>query len=126
MNVTFHIPVRVVSEANTRDHWTKKHTRAKRQKSIAYATCLKEIGCKTNDDPLPGHFRISFTRVKGHGQRDFDCDNLVSAFKHIRDGICMYLGINDGSEFVTFPPPDQIKQGKGIFPGVMVHIEGGE
>lgn len=109
MNKSFSIPVEIVSEANQRGHWAKKHTRAKDQKGMAYAHCLKHLGCKLKDDTLPGDFVVTLTRIMRKGQRAYDGDNLQSGLKAVRDGIAKYLGIDDGSKRIQW----LYSQGKG-------------
>jgi hypothetical protein len=72
------IPIRVVSEANSREHWHKKARRHHDQK-IAVANYYDSLPIKPT---LPCH--VSLIRV---APRKLDFDNLVSAFKYIRDAI---------------------------------------
>jgi hypothetical protein len=122
MNVTFTIPIEIVSEANARDHHMVKARRVKNQKGLAYGHCLVHMGCKPKDDPLPGSFTITLTRIMGKRQRPFDSDNLQSAFKAVRDGIAMYLGIDDGSDRLTW----RYGQEKGVDGRGAVRAEIGE
>jgi len=77
---TLHIPLKLVSEANTREHWTKKHTRKKKQQQMVYQAW------HNLDVNLP--INISFTRI---APRRYDSDNLVTSFKHVRDIICSLI-----------------------------------
>lgn len=89
------IPVRVISEANCRQHWAIKSSRAKRQRHEA-ATAIK-ICTEYRSLKLP--LAISFIR---YGKRKLDCDNLQGAFKAVRDGVADALNINDGSNLITW------------------------
>ena len=119
MNVVFEIPIKVISEMNWRGHWASRARRLKNQKGIAYGCCQKEIGYKPKDNELPGRFHVTLTRLKGYRERDFDGDNLQGAFKAVRDGIAMYLGIDDGSDDIDW----EYRQEKGKAAGVRVEIE---
>lgn len=46
-----------------------------------------------------GSFKVTLTRI---GKRMIDDDNCAGAFKAIRDGIAEALGINDGSNRLTW------------------------
>ena len=98
MKTAFVMPIEIISEANNRDHWAKKHKRAKNQKGLAYAYCLKYLGYPRGKSDLRKKWRITLVRIKAKGQRRYDGDNLQSGFKAIRDGIAMYLDIDDGSD----------------------------
>ncbi len=101
------IPIRTVSEANSSEHWTKKHRRKKSQR-FALEFCLyfykKEIR-------LPCH--ITLTRI---APRSLDTgDNLPCSFKHIRDVIAELItgdtrpGLADSDDRLTW----EYKQEKG-------------
>jgi len=87
------IPLKLVSEANCSQHWTKKNKRHKQQKMIvksylysympAYHDCLNVMGAKVI---------ITLTRSS---PRQFDSDNLQSSFKWIRDTIAGWLTNTD-------------------------------
>lgn len=71
-----YIPLATISEANTFEHWSDRHRRHKKQKAIVKLTV------PTQAYPMP--CTIQLTRIS---PRNLDDDNLVSAFKHIRDAI---------------------------------------
>ena len=83
------LPMRVVSEANMREHWARKAKRAKQQRWVAKMA--------VNRKPLPSApgYTSTLTRL---ASRKLDSDNLAGAFKAVRDGIADALGIDDGSE----------------------------
>jgi len=76
------IPLKVISSANTREHWAVKHKRDKLQKEVvrAYLSGFKH-GITT---PCV----IKLTRVS---PRKLDGDNLQYAFKGIRDAVCSFI-----------------------------------
>jgi hypothetical protein len=77
-----YLPIRTVSESNCFEHWRTKAKRHKEQK-LAVANAFKTLKPVI---VLP--CCITFTRVS---PRALDCDNLVMAFKWIRDATCEYL-----------------------------------
>jgi len=72
--MSFTFPYRLKSESNLREHWTKKSKRHQNER-ILLTLALKQFECQ-----LPA--RIKLTRI---APRSCDFDNLVSAFKNIRD-----------------------------------------
>ena len=72
------IPLRVVSEANMSEHWTKKHKRKKEQKRLV--TIFAKDAVRLIKPPVT----VKLTRV---APRALDQDNLVASFKHVLDVI---------------------------------------
>lgn len=87
--LTYRWPIRTYSEQNCRDHWAKKARRAKSQRADAH---LLFKAC-----PLPA--AITFTRL---APRALDDDNLVGAFKALRDGIADRLGVKDDDPRISW------------------------
>jgi len=83
------VPMRLLSEANIHQHWRKKHERNKKQQAAVRLTWLSKRPCVS----LP--CKVSLTRS---GPRKLDYDNLVYAFKAIRDEVAGLLipGRKDG------------------------------
>jgi len=72
------IPIRLVSESNSSEHWTKSSKRHKLQKLIVKSYLFREVL-----PPLP--CTITLTR---HAPRPFDVDdNLPTSFKYVKDQI---------------------------------------
>jgi hypothetical protein len=113
--ILLEIPMRLMSEANTHQHWRKKYERNKRQQKAVRLTWLS----KRPHVSLP--CRISFTRS---GPRKLDFDNLVYAFKAIRDEVADLLipgkenGQADSDERLEF----SYKQEIGLY-GIRIEIE---
>ena len=82
-----HVPVRLESEANRRDHWAKKAARGKKQRAIV-ATHLRMAHIKRDDQ-----YTVTITRI---APRELDTDNLAGSAKAVRDEIAMWLGVDDG------------------------------
>lgn len=71
------IPIRLVSESNSSEHWTKKSKRHKIQKLLVKSYLERE---KTPSLPCT----VTFTR---HAPRPFDDDNMQGSCKFIRDQV---------------------------------------
>lgn len=84
-----HLPVRLVSVANLREHWRVRAIRAKGHRQAALMV-PKEPG-------LP--CTVLLTRI---APRQLDDDNLRSAFKALRDGIADRLGVKDNDPRVRW------------------------
>lgn len=91
--VTLTVPVRVVSEANKREHWSAANRRKKQQQEA-----VRDLWAFT---PLPmwggnwttaGPVNVFLT----HFGPTMDTDNLQRAFKAIRDVVADLIGIDDG------------------------------
>lgn len=76
------MPIKVVSEINSTEHWTKKHERHKRQQFFTGLFFKKHA----KDVKLP----CTITMIK-LTQRHLDCDNLPTCFKYIRDELSELL-----------------------------------
>lgn len=90
------------SLANSRKHWRALLGLRKAQRATGALLARQAFG------PLstPGFGKgwtfaiaVTLTRV---GARKLDSDNLASAFKHVRDGIADYVGVDDGDERWTW------------------------
>ena len=89
MVVCVRLPLQIISEANSRDHWRKSSARKKSHRMIARSV-LQQHARPMHD----GAVTILLTRI---GPRTLDDDNLASGFKACRDGVADWLGIDDGS-----------------------------
>lgn len=88
------LPIKIVSEANGREHWRKVAARKRDQRLMA------RLVMQQYARPMsPASVRITLTRV---APRTLDDDNLASGFKAVRDGISDWLGIDDGSPLLTW------------------------
>ncbi len=82
MTISFKLPLRLVSEMNFKEHWTKKYRRAKYQKKAV------SLMLNSNRKKILLPCKVVLTRV---APRKFDSDNLQAAFKSIRDEIASHL-----------------------------------
>lgn len=88
----FEIPCRIISEANSRDHWRRAKQRKDAQKqAVAIATAYKDRPA------LP----CVVTLIR-HGWRKQDDDNLRKTFKAIRDALADWIGADDGSDEIEW------------------------
>lgn len=87
--LNFEIPVKVVSEANTRDHWAKRFRRQVDQKQATLA--MMNQASRGRDVELP--CVVKLIRI---GAKALDSDNLANGFKAIRDSIAYRLAVDDG------------------------------
>ncbi len=74
------ISIKLESVANLSEHWTKKSKRQRNQKKIIAMHLLK---C-----PIKLPCKVKLTRVS---PLELDEDNLISAFKHVKDCIADFL-----------------------------------
>lgn len=98
------LPIRIVSEANVRECWQAKHRRSRKQRDMAYLCCRGYRRMAGNERPVS----ITLTRI---GRRKLDGDNLQRGFKAVRDGVADALGVDDGSDRITW----QYRQEKGEY-----------
>ncbi len=114
------IPMKLPSVANLREHWATKARRVKAQRN-AVALAMKServlLGQLRAWLALGMAVRVVLSRVS---PRELDDDNLVSAFKAVRDEVAKQLGVDDRSKQVQW----QCIQapGVGLAPLVLVTI----
>ena len=87
--MTIKIPVKLISEANAREHWAVKNKRKKQQQNIVLMFRQKLLMERPEGEPLTVHL----TRI---GPRCLDLDNLAGCFKAAQDAIALVLGVDDG------------------------------
>jgi len=83
------LPLRVVSEANERGHWSDKAARSRNHRHVTTYAVRSKLPRRVG---APVSIHVWFTRF---GVRLLDDDNLVGAFKACRDGVADALGVND-------------------------------
>lgn len=89
----------------SREHWAVKSRRAK---THGNATRWALIGAKTL--PWAGNIQVSgprtinvcLVRLFEGRSKLMDDDGLSAAFKHVRDAVAAYLGIDDGDPRIRF------------------------
>jgi hypothetical protein len=91
-SVTFILPIRTVSESNAHEHWRIRHRRSKEQREAAH---IRTLGMAKQLQLPPQPWRITLTRI---GKRRLDTGNNPGSMKHVQDGLCDALKIDDGDE----------------------------
>jgi len=90
--VKFIIPVKVISEANQREHPMARHRRKRKQQDAAALVCRQH-------DIIEHYQRdmtVRLTRlVPKRYPRLMDSDNLAGSFKHVQDAIADEIRVND-------------------------------
>jgi hypothetical protein len=113
------VPVRVVSEANARGHWTACHKRFAEQ-ARGVSACLASVsGAAVTAAYLlqtGGSASVALTRLGG---KALDCDNLAGAFKAIRDVVARKIGVDDGDPAVEWT----YGQAPGGDEGIRIDVE---
>lgn len=90
--MTFTMPIKTVSRANSRMHWAAKMrlTQAERETAMLLARSAMRRRPKPK--------RISSITLTRFSVQEMDSDNLPAALKAVRDGIADALGIDDGTK----------------------------
>lgn len=110
---TLTLPLAVVSEANQREFWAKKHRRSASQREQIAQEWLVAFGKNTPKPPC----RIRLTRLGGT-RIDTD-DNLNISFKAVRDELARIIGLDDRSPLYTW----EYAQEPGGERGIRIEIE---
>jgi adenine-specific DNA methylase len=87
--VTINLPLRTVSAANAREHWSAKARRVKRERTTTRLVCMAEL---RDLEGIGAARSVTFTRI---APRLLDSDNLASGLKAIRDELAAFLGVSD-------------------------------
>ncbi len=100
--IVVYLPLRLVSEANNRDHWAKRSARAKIQRNATRMVVAARFA-REGIVPLKAisawGFDVLITRI---GKRILDTDNLARSAKACRDGIADAMRIDDADPRVTW------------------------
>ena len=91
---SLHMPIIVRSEANERCHWRVKAKRVREQRRAVMQFLLSGMRAQ-GYPPLPPTPTVITLRRFG---RKLDGDNLVIAFKGVRDSVAEWLAIDDGDD----------------------------
>lgn len=85
-NVVILVPVRVESTPNIREHWQARAKRAREHKSATW------YSMKASKAPYALPCAVTLTRV---APRSLDTDNLAAGLKAVRDGVALWLQVDD-------------------------------
>jgi hypothetical protein len=99
--IRFTIPIRVDNPLNgpqgrSRAAMLGKAAKRKKQRNAARVCCMEKL------DRIPGLGLGTAIVLRRVSPRALDGDGLQAALKSVRDGIADALGINDGSDAVTW------------------------
>lgn len=130
----FEIPVRTISEANGRECWQAKSSRAKKQRELA-KRITSQMLCGVGQTKalivgaiLGGKVCWSYKKIivtlTRKGTRPLDSDNLAGSQKAVRDGIAEAFGIDDGKPIWEWRYEQaKVKRENYVTPyGTSVHI----
>ncbi len=98
--------LRLVSEANAREHWRVRAKRTKEQKALV-TMVLQSLVAAPPRPPVD----IVITRTS---PGTLDDDNLQGSGKHVRDAVAKWIGIDDGSESFRCRV-EQTSAGRGVY-----------
>ncbi len=113
MSVCVPIPgMKLVSEANSRDHWRKKAARVKQQRNLV---TLVLRGTIAREMLMVWPLLVTITRI---APRRLDDDNATSSAKATRDAIAAILGVDDRDPRVIW----KVAQERGPV-GVRIQLE---
>lgn len=107
--------LRVVSEANQREHWGAKNERRRGQRDAVLAALF--VARLDTLHAGPG-LVVRFHRC---GPGLLDSDNLSGAFKHVRDAIAFWAGRDDADPWFWWDLPPTQERAKGY--AVRIELE---
>lgn len=85
------LPIRTQSEANKREHWSKRHKRLSAHRAVT-KIAMRNIETEYMSAPP---YVVKMTRI---GKKLLDDDNLAGSFKGVRDGVAEAFRLDDGDE----------------------------
>lgn len=94
-NLEFDAPIRIRSEANSREHWRVKSDRRRAQQLAMDVLLLNALQGRKIQLPCT----VTLTRI---GPKLMDDDNWINGAKGIRDAIARRLGVDDGDPMIKF------------------------
>lgn len=109
-------PIKTVSEANSRSHWTVRAKRARAQRTAARAHTLAAIG--RDRQTYAGRVVVVLERLAPSS--GLDDDNLRGSLKAVRDGVADALGTHDRDARITW----EYRQRRAKTYGVRVELLG--
>ena len=105
--VEWTIPVATASESNLRGHWAKHANRRRAQRNLAQLVtgfALKRFRWD----------RVVSLQLVRLAPRRLDAGNLASALKHVQDGVCDAVGINDGNAAIAWSYDQERAKAVGV------------
>jgi len=109
--VEVRIPIRLRNPNNSRQHWRVVWRRGEAEKSAVAMVLRSRLGVVPPALPVT----ITITKIStGHS----DGDGLQASCKHTRDACAKWLGVDDGSDLLTWRY-DQRSEGRGVFAAIV-------
>lgn len=96
VDVRLTLPIQVVSERNQRDGWAAANKRKKNQQDTIKTAWM---AFRLSKHPFQPPYRVAITHL---APRRMDDDNFIGGCKGARDAIAELLGIDDGSDQISF------------------------
>jgi hypothetical protein len=87
------VPIKTISVANSREHWSRRQKRVKAERDATY-WCLIQDGNPQRYELSKLPLEVGLKRTTPNMRR-MDGDNLQSSMKAIRDAVCAWLGRDD-------------------------------
>jgi hypothetical protein len=87
------VPIRIESTPNLRESWQARSKRAGKHKHDTY------FALKASKAPHSLPCTVTLTRI---APRTLDSDNNVAGLKNVRDGVALWLRVDDADERVTW------------------------
>jgi hypothetical protein len=110
-SVHIQLPLRVLNYKNEVEHWTEKARRTKNERRITGDSVRAALNQWDSWDETTEAVTIHLTRVS---PRKLDSDNLQRALSAVRDGVADALGINDGSDRLTWTYEQEQQHAYGV------------
>lgn len=112
MTVSVPIPgLKLVSEANRRDHWAAKAKRVRQQRNLVTLVLRGTVAAQMM---LVAPLVVTITRI---GPRRLDDDNATGSAKAVRDAVAAVLGVDDRDDRVSW----RVEQARGPY-GALVAV----
>lgn len=119
MTVTVEIPMRLKNTLNRREHWAVKAKRAKAERNattlmlkahdsgtftrgIVHALALRGDEARMSFMPSDRRIAVRLVRIYAGQSKPMDDDGLAAAFKHVRDAVAAYFGVDDADPRIRF------------------------
>ncbi len=86
-------PIRIESTPNLREHWAVRSKRASQHRNDTY------FALKAAKAPHSVPCTVTMTRI---APRELDDDNNTAGLKNVRDGVALWLALDDADKRITW------------------------
>jgi hypothetical protein len=107
--MTVHVswPMRLKNTLNTREHWAVKAKRVKAERKATYmmlfaGRTIDSLGVAPVPEGIGGRLAVRLVRIYAGKCQPMDDDGLTAAFKHVRDEVAAYFGVDDADPRIRF------------------------